>query len=274
MGRLTQRSDSFAGPVQEIKSASALKGTDVTTTASLTVIPDGAGHIVLMPRNFSTAVVVGIGLTPYVSLLTTSDAMATITDQSVAAQDGLSGTVVTLDDLPAAGGAIYVGAQVPFRGLAVTIGSANANAAALSAEYWNGSAWASLSITDGTDDSGATFGQTGNITWTVPAAWAQMDLESIFQSQHVALGAWLNNATPLYWLRFAVDADLSASVEATAALALCRSTSYAGLVTGESFAARVNKGVGGVAAVEAVTDAGTANLIVDAIVEPGGMFTS
>lgn len=43
----------------------------------------------------------------------------------------------------------------------------------LQAQYYNGSGWASLSVTDGTISGGGTFRQNGDITFTRPADWAR-----------------------------------------------------------------------------------------------------
>lgn len=47
-------------------------------------------------------------------------------------------------------------------------GLVNANASALSVDYWNGAAWSALNPEDGTDNGGKTFGGSGLISWNPP----------------------------------------------------------------------------------------------------------
>ena len=78
--------------------------------------------------------------------------------------------------------------------------------------------------------------------------------------------------TPLYWTRLSVSAALDSSTTLNSILSLPRSTSYAELVSGMAQEMTLQKGLGGVAAIEALTDAGTANLIVNAYTWGDGGF--
>lgn len=49
----------------------------------------------------------------------------------------------------------------------------NSNAATLTAKYWDGSAWQSLTITDGTSDGSNTMNQSGLVSWNPPAVTAE-----------------------------------------------------------------------------------------------------
>lgn len=117
------------------------------------------------------------GETTYTSYLTE------VTGAGTAALGGL--------DTAANGDYFYVGSDGLFSGMDITMDGANVNAqaAVLAAEYWNGSAWAALTIlADGTEAlAGTTLGQTGAITWDCPADWRQRALD--------VLGT-------KYWLRF------------------------------------------------------------------------
>lgn len=68
---------------------------------------------------------------------------------------------------PAANDAMYFGCQSsitnsgPFHNLVFDIGTAKAGTNTLAWEYWNGSTWTSITITDGTDSGGGTFTATG-----------------------------------------------------------------------------------------------------------------
>ncbi|MDP2662624.1 MAG: hypothetical protein Q8R28_18050 [Dehalococcoidia bacterium] len=45
----------------------------------------------------------------------------------------------------------------------------NANASTMTVNYWNGTAWADTSATDGTASGGATLAQDGEVLWTLPS---------------------------------------------------------------------------------------------------------
>lgn len=47
---------------------------------------------------------------------------------------------------------------------------AGGSVSTLTVKYWNGTAWTSLTISDGTDVAGDVFGRSGDITWTAPTA--------------------------------------------------------------------------------------------------------
>lgn len=72
---------------------------------------------------------------------------------------------------------IYVGAPMEFDGLFVKLlDSLNSVASVLTAKYWGGTGWISLTATDGTAVTGKTFAQSGRITWTLPADWERRRL--------------------------------------------------------------------------------------------------
>jgi hypothetical protein len=94
-------------------------------------------------------------------------------------------------------GYIYIGKRDTdwFSLLRFSIGaSANDNAAALSAAYWNGTTWSALSITDGTSAGGAPLAGSGDIAFTRPANWVEAEV----------------NSTTMYWVRLATSANLDA----------------------------------------------------------------
>ena len=278
MPRLTSHVDSLPGPLGEARAIStAGGGTALSTSAVLIIIPNGTTHLQILPRNFTTAVVAKLAINPYLAVLVSNDAFAAApVDNSDLAQNGLSASRVTLSALTTLvlGGAVYIGAHLPFRGLRTVTVGANANASVLAATYWNGTAWTSLAPTDGTASGGATFAISGDITWTVPAAWVKQELWSILASLNtpVPCGVFVDSGRPLYWTRLAVSAALSATVTLSSLLALARSTAYAELPATMGLELRVSKQLGGQATLEALTDAGTGNLIVNGFTQIGGAF--
>ena len=127
----------------------------------------------------------------------TADAGTTFTDYTTYATDGSASTDVDLDSLDTAANDnyFYLAAHYRFGGADVDVDDSHPNttASTLSGYYWNGSAWADASITDGTASTGACFAVDGNITWTVPSAWATCTL---------------NGIPNLYVMRFQVDTQL------------------------------------------------------------------
>lgn len=269
--------DSFSGPLHEARSAStAGGGTALTTAASIIAFPKGTSHAEIIARNFATAAVVKWALNPFIAIHKTTDGGLNWTDSSDNGQQNPAiASAISLSSLPTLvnGGAVVLSAAVPFRGIKVVMSaSVNAVASVLTAEYWNGSAWVTLAPTDGTASGGATFAQSGDITWTVPAAWSAGFLTdmliqgfkpqpTIMPSQRRAfMGA---AAFSLYHVRFSVSAALTASTAANTFFTYNRSTTYAEMLENSLEAFRVQKSLGGVACAELLTDAGTANAIVN-----------
>lgn len=257
--------ETIAGPYGEVRAAStAGGGTALTSTAARIVLPFGTKHIDLVPRNFSTAVVVQWLKNPWLTILKTTDAHASFTDYSVSAQDDSITTSVTLGSLDtlANGDALYVGSHLPFSGVEVDVGSTNSTGSrALTVSYWDGSAWQDISATDGTASGGTTFAQDGSVTWTMPGvgAWATAKLNSTNSAIDPNMGAH----GEIYWTQWTVDGALDSSVTARSMIAINRSTVYHEIPSGMAWAEAVTVGPGGISSIQAKTDAGTANLIVD-----------
>lgn len=88
----------------------------------------------------------------------------------------------------------WVGSNRPFAGMDVIVDTPNMVAAVITAEYWDGSTWQSLSPTDGTINTGASIGQSGEITWTLPTDWEKSTVNSL----------------EYYWVRMSWDDNLTA----------------------------------------------------------------
>ena len=265
----------LAGPFGEWRAASTATGNaitaGVTAAAAFVAFPPGTGFVSMEGRNYSTAVVIRWLLNPRLTVIKTTDNLATAanaTNYSDVAQDNDVATDITLSSFSAATtSAIWVGADLPFRGVFADVDSTNSNAATMAATYWSatGPTMAALSITDGTAVTGATLQQDGGITWTVPADWTPTTLRT---AGGAAVGI-PESGQPKYWVRFSVNAALDSSTTLNSLLAMNRSTSYASLVTGRVAEFLIHQNAG---CIEAVTDAGTANLIVNCATLTGGKF--
>ena len=123
-------------------------------------------------------------------------------DYSDEATDGLTTTKVILDSLDtyANNECVFVKTPVPASSITFTVSAANANASVPSGYYYNG-AWTQVTgLSDGTASGGATFAQSGAMTWTLPT-------DSIPNYMYGENG---------YWYQFRVSAALDAEVEVTA----------------------------------------------------------
>ena len=227
----------------------------------------------MIPRNFaSSAVVVRYSLNPYLIVGKTTDALvavANFTDASSSMQDEDTATTLVLNsfDTAANNDYLYIGSHIPFRGVRVIIGGANSNASVLTVKYRKSDGtWADISASDGTDSGGATFAQTGNVTWTLPTDWVTASLVATGDTSLPAIGAAkINIATEptVYWTRWQVSAALDSAVTATGMLAMNRSTAYDEIMETEIDESRIaTHQYLGTGCVEALTDTGTANLLI------------
>ncbi len=258
----------------ELRAAStASGGTALTTTLTLVPIPFGSDYLSITPRNFAlSAGVARVLLNPYLTIFFTTDAGVTTTDISDEMQDGDTADV-NIDDFPITGtGFFYVGAPIQFRGVKVDVGTGNNDdAAALKVRYWNGS-WVDLAtahnLSDGTDIGGDSFKQDGDVTWDVPSVWVKETLDGIgdtLPSERVSFVP--SRSTPMYWTRWEWAAALDADTDVAGMQALNRSTAYAELLEGQTVETMVSDRKLG--CVEALTDVGTANLVVNVGSRPG-----
>jgi hypothetical protein len=256
--------------VQGLRSLTAANGgTAVTGLVTFGLLP-GTQYVKIHSRAFTTAVGLQYALNPYLAVLKTTDAGATWTDYSSAAQDEDAATHVDLSGLStlANGDAVYIGAATAFRGLDVDVDGPNGNSSVLTASYWNGSAWVDTSDTDGTISTGKTLGQDGTIAWTVPSAWSAGSLNNILQNldgggsfQSTATAAPQYGYQSLFWVRLEVGAALDSAVTLDSIHALAGSTAYAELTAGDDvIELAANHGEFG--SVELTVTTGTVNTVV------------
>jgi hypothetical protein len=347
-------SEVLSGGLGEIRAVStAGGGTALSTTAVyIPLTYQNAHHLFITPRNFATAVVAKFSLNPWLTVLKTADAMATApTDYSVYAQDGAVSPVITLSALGtyANGDYVLLGSHAPIRGFRGELtANVNVDASVMTVYYWNGTAWADTSATDGTiSPAGTTLGADGIVYWTPPTAIRAGKLVDMLASCTTGTGTVTSSpvalkpernvitmtvtgtctvclppgatgyarsgtatvvgspqslvagnntvditattgtlfidysiTTPIaqayisqYWyqVRFSVALDAATTLEAL--LAMNQSTAYAELISGQTFEEKINVGPGGFGCVEALTDAGTANLIVNVAAANGGRLS-
>lgn len=266
--------ETIAGALGEVRAAStAGGGTALTTTAQFIQLPGGTNFVRLMGRNYSTAVVIKFLFNPWLVVLKTTDnMMGQPTDYSSAAQDGDATTDVDVGalDTLANGDFLLIGAHIPFRGVSIDVDAANTlGTATTTVTYWDGTTWTTTSATDNTNST-MTFAVDGTVTWTVPTAWQAARLIDLYPHHPIAY----YSSPSLYWTRWAVSATLAdTTITFNSMLAMNRSTAYAELTSGDAWPQRISHGrIGGIGAIESLTDAGTANLVVNAATLRDGEF--
>ena len=248
--------ESVDGELGDLRTAgTADGGTALSTTLVYIKIPDGTRYARLKPHTYaSSATVAKVALCPYLTVLKTTDSGATFTDYSANAQDASAATDVTLSSLDtlANGDWVYCGAHRKFAGIDVDVDAANGTASVILVEYWDGHDWVDIADTDGTISAGATFAQDGDITWTVPAAWAK----SVLAGRN------------LYWLRISVSVALDSSTTQNHWIAIPESTARWEIPSGDDLRVSLFRDYQGWAFIEALTDTGTAKLIVNVATGP------
>jgi hypothetical protein len=87
----------------------------------------------------------------------------------------------------------YVGSTERFNNIQFIKDTAASGTGAVIANYWNGSAWTTQVVTDGTASGGDTFAQNGNISFTPAATWTSNNTPAALQ----AFG------TNIFWIQLA-----------------------------------------------------------------------
>jgi len=101
--------------------------------------------------------------------------------------------------------ALYVGAELPFNSLFFDVKTANDQAANITIQYWDGSAWRDTVET--IDESNKLF-NSGHITWTTSKSynWAKDDTERVTDLTSITV-------YDLYWLKITFSATLNPLTE-------------------------------------------------------------
>ena len=269
--------ETWIGPHGEVTAATTADGgTALSTTAAFFGLPANTKTITVTPWNFSGAAVAKWLACPWLTILKTTDIGVSFTDYSYAAQDADAATSVDLSSLDtvANGDALYIGSHLPFAGIHVDVDAANGSASNLAVTFWNGNTLTDISPTDNTD-TGAALAIDGTITWAVPATWTKETLRRI---AGLGTNVPITNAPAnfaqatrnpldekLYWTRFATNAAFDSSTTLDHVIAISRQAKYMEQLSGQPFEMAVNVGPGGIGGIQAITNAGTASLIVNCL---------
>jgi hypothetical protein len=136
---------------------------------------------------------------------TTVDTDVTYKDYTLNVTDDAASTVASLGGMTVTTGAFYIKSVKKFRAAFITMDltNINTNAVTLTAKYWDGAAWQSLTIIDGTVDSGGTktMSVSGLVSWT----WTS---PTMMETRRVG-----QDTQPFYVVKFLVNGALSATVD-------------------------------------------------------------
>ena len=128
-------------------------------------------------------------------VLCITDDGGTYVDETTPINESTGDDVETLPATPAVDDAIYFGhATAQFNSLSVNQTTQGAGTWTITWQYWNGTAWANLSPTDGTAGFTAAAGWV-DVTFTPPETWAQVPVDNVYG----------------YWIRAYVSAYTSVS---------------------------------------------------------------
>ena len=260
---MTQKVETLPPEFTDFRAAStAAGGTAITSSKGIINIPFGSESLHLLARKFASAAeVVQFLLSPRLTIIFTNDLLVSpdFSDLSDEFQDGDATNVSFAGwDTLANGSALYVGSQVPFRGVAVVVGTTVQDVArVLTINYWDGGTWVDLVNSEGTKSTADCLKQSGDETWTVPAAWSRTSLKASGDTTRDD-GPFADN---LYWTRWEVNGALTDPFDLRDIVGLNRDSNYSELAEGVPL--EVGLRTSRVSAVEAKTDAGTANLIVN-----------
>lgn len=156
----------------------------VLGTASNPLVVTGGGSISgLTGDSTSTVLVTEQG---YFDLVYNFDGASTYTNNTTESKTTF-GTAFNI--LSSSSQYLYLGKSTTFDDVSVTVRTMTTATVAITAEYWNGSAWTSLSITDNTNN----FQNNGTITYTVPGSWEQTAV----------------NSQTYYWIRISSGSSFS-----------------------------------------------------------------
>jgi len=134
---------------------------------------------------------------------------ATYTDKTSVVNDSTQTPFTIFAAIPAANDCLYVGCTDRFLGIQTTLQTLGVGTPTLTWEYYNGSAWTALTVTETETDS-STFEASGRFTWDMPYGWAQNSV----------------NGYTHYWVRGRLSSGsyTTAPILSTIALQDCLST--------------------------------------------------
>ncbi len=274
-------SKSIAAELTDLRAASdAGGGTALTSTSGVIELPFGSSWMDITATNFGGAAVVKFALCPRLTIVATTDLLVSTANHGAVEptdianfptqnisnemQDGdTENFAVDSIGTFANGFAIYVGAAVPFRGAALTLGNVNSETKLLTVKYPNdtGKVWTDISDSDGTETGGTTtLAQNGDVTWTVPTTWVKASL--VETGDTVLKESW--SIANLYWTRWEFSGVLTSNTDIRTMIGLNKSTAYPELIEGKSLEFAVDTDF--TAAIEALTDANTASIIINVAV--------
>jgi len=105
------------------------------------------------------------------------DSGVSYTDYTSAVNSSTIAPFIAFAATPAAADIIYVGSSNVFMGLDINLGTNGTGSPAITWEYYNGTAWASLTVTE-TDTDSSKLKAGGKFTWSYPYGWSTTSVNS------------------------------------------------------------------------------------------------
>lgn len=124
------------------------------------------------------------------------DSGTSFTDKTQAVNTSTEAPFTAFASTPAIGDIIYIGNSVPFLGLDINLATNGTGSPAITWEYWNGSAWAAVSVTE-TETGSSSLTASGRFGYTYPYGWVKNTV----------------NAVPAYYLRGRLTAGYTVAPE-------------------------------------------------------------
>ncbi|MDZ4250919.1 MAG: hypothetical protein U0990_12660 [Candidatus Nanopelagicales bacterium] len=267
-----QKVQVYDGSINEIRAAPGTAGGGLAITSTrqyISLIP-GANWCSLTARNFaSSAEVVEFAYNPFLTFVFTQDGLDTPSwdealDLELQDGDTIDAKTLTFNTL-ANGDFLLIGSRgVRFGGFNVDLDtSVNNNASVMAVHYYRAGDWVALTVADGTDSGGASMAVDGDVTWTMPVealAWEPVSLNEIYSKSYKGLAF----TEPMYWVRVSFSVALD-SIKFDQIRSINRNGTGGEIVSGQAVAGMMIEPMkpGGVGNISALTDTGTANLIVN-----------
>lgn len=132
----------------------------------------------------------------------------TLNDYSYKVEDYHANTVTI--DYTSAQDYIFIGSELAFNSLFFDLSTANTASTAVTVEHWDGSSWEEMvDVIDETSLSGASFGQSGYITWTPNKQKVWQKNDTVKSNGSVEITG-LGDVTiyDLYWIRISFSNTL------------------------------------------------------------------
>ena len=165
------------GDTAELADGSVTDGSAVLSSGSVAFDSDDVGKIVAVEGAATAGVAItGAAAAPIDAAWQYDSVNDSFADFTAALNSDTAGDVEPFPAVEAVGDVFYIGHAEPFTGVRIDIGTAGVGGTVVW-EYWDGSAWQTLTVTDGTVGFTAAPGN-HDLTFTPPGDWATTQINT------------------------------------------------------------------------------------------------